>query len=305
MEQTINITPSRISVWIRVSRYFSYTATLVPVLLGAAFAFRYHSVANEWILFPISLVCAILLHAGSNLISEYEDYKHQVDRNDTFGGSGVLVEGLIEPRKIYWAGVISLIVSVALGMILVYERGMSVLYLGLVGVFGAYFYTFLKYHAFGDLEIFLMFGPMMAIGNYFVITGGFEWNVVFASIPVGFLVTAILHANNTRDIKHDTESKIKTFASLIGLRASVADYFFLLIGSYISVIIFVALGIVSYPALLVLITVPITIKNLQIMRTADLEKPENIMMLDVQTAQLHLLFGLLYCVGIVVSLWLH
>ena len=144
----------------------------------------------------------------------------------------------------------------------------------------------------------------MAIGTYFVLTGGFVTNILLISIPVGFLVTAILHANNTRDIGRDEVAKNKTFASVLGVKGSIYDYFFLLIGSYIAVIIFVLAGILSYPTLLVFITLPIAIKNLKIMSTAVLNEQKNIMMLDVQTAQLHLLFGLLLNIGILVSKWI-
>ena len=104
-----------------------------------------------------ALVGGVLLHAGANLISEYNDFKNKVDRIDTLGGSRVLIEGLIEPKKVYWAGVLCLFIAFLLGLIMIYYRGLPLLYLGLVGIVFGYFYTFFKSHALGDAEIFIMF----------------------------------------------------------------------------------------------------------------------------------------------------
>ncbi|MBM2814136.1 MAG: menA, partial [Ignavibacteria bacterium] len=279
-----------------------------PVLLGGAFAFRYYSGPVPWYLFPLVFFCGLFLHAGANLVSEYDDFKYNVDREETFGGSRVLVESLMKPKTVYLFALMFFVLAFLVGIPAIQERGLPLFYFGLVGISSSLLYTSkplgLKYIALGDLLIFISFGPNMALGTSFALTGVINTNLIIASIPVGFLVTAILHANNTRDIMHDKEAHIHTFAGIIGVKGSQFYHYGLILGAYLSVIIFVATGLLAYPTLIVLLTLPIAIGNMKQMAKAKLEEPKNIFMLDVQTAQLHMLFGLTYTLGIFVSKWL-
>jgi 1,4-dihydroxy-2-naphthoate octaprenyltransferase len=89
----------RLGVWFQATRPFSFTASITPVLIGAALAMR-SPLPVTWILFPVFLICALLIHAATNLISDYEDFRKGVDRAYTYGSSGVLVGGLLEPKQV-------------------------------------------------------------------------------------------------------------------------------------------------------------------------------------------------------------
>src|SRR5205807_920261 len=97
------------------------------------------------------------------------------------------------------------IVPVLLGSAIASAQGMFTP--GLLGAFGAYFYSgrpiAYKYHALGDLAIFLLFGPLMALGAYYVQARVVELVPMLYALPVGCLVTAILHVNNIRDSPFD------------------------------------------------------------------------------------------------------
>jgi 1,4-dihydroxy-2-naphthoate octaprenyltransferase len=300
------VSRSNFSLWLQAIRPFSLTATLIPVLFGALYTLAFYDGIVNWYLMFIIALGAPFFQLSGNLLSEYYDFKHKVDRPDTFGSSRILVDGLMKPRTIFFGGLTALFTILIFGALLTYFRGIDMLIIGLIGMGGSYFYTTSKYHALGDLHIFLLFGPLMSFGTVFALTGTYELmqNVLILSIPIGFLVTAILHANNTRDIKHDGEANIKTFASILGVKASIYYYDFLLLGSYLAVIIFILAGLVSVFALAVFITLPIALKNIKSMHKAKLEKPEEIAMQDVMTAQLHLLFGVLFSIGILTNLFL-
>lgn len=295
---------SKFSLIMQAVRPFSFSASVVPVLVGAVFALVNYNVVM-WELFPVILIASVLLHAGTNFVSEYYDLKNGIDREDTFGSSKVLVDKLLEPKEVLKYGYISFMFGFILGMILVYYHGLPILALGLLGIAGGVFYTGkpigYKYLALGDVLVFLLMGPLMVIGTYFSLTGHFEWSVALLSLPIGFLVTAILNANNIRDIMHDGEAKIRTIATLIGIESSKKEYYFLIIGAYLSVIIMAATGVVSYWALLILISFPVAIKNMKEISTAKVSSPENVAMLDIKTAQLHTQFGLLLTIGILIS----
>jgi len=298
-------TRSKLSIWIQAFRPFAYSASVTPVILAAMLALTYNPDRTYWFLFPVILICAVLFHTGANLVSEYFDYKNQVDKSDTFGSSRVLVEGLLQPKQVLNAGIILFALGFVLGLILVYFRGTDILILGLIGLIGGYFYTAkpfqFKYIALGDLLIFLLFGPLLVLGAYLGLTGEMNYSVLLVSIPIGFLVVAILHANNTRDIKFDRRAQIKTLAMLVGLKGAKIEYYFLIFGAFLSVILLILFKILSPWSLLVFVSLPPALKNVKLISNVDAENPASIAMLDVLTAQHHMIFGLLLSIGILIS----
>jgi 1,4-dihydroxy-2-naphthoate octaprenyltransferase len=296
---------SKASLIMQAVRPFSFSASIVPVLVGAMFAFAYYEGEILWYLFPVVIIASVLLHSGTNLVSEYFDLEKGVDRKDTFGSSKVLVEDLLAPKTVLKAGYISFTLGFLLGLVLVYVHGLPILYLGLFGIAGGVFYTGkpigYKYVALGDVLVFLLMGPLMVIGSYFSLTGVFDWNVAIVSLPVGFLVTAILNANNIRDIKHDTEAQVKTLATILGINAAKKEYYFLVFGAYLSVILMVIGGLLHLWSLLIIISLPVALKNVKDISIAEVNNPEAIAIMDIRTAQLHMQFGLLLTIGLVLT----
>lgn len=295
---------SKLSIWFQAVRPFAFTASMTPVIVGAVLAIPYPGEV-QWALFPLVVICSLLFHAGTNVVSEYYDFKHGVDRVDTYGSSRVLVDGLMTGKEVLTGGILLFAVGFVLGLILVAFRGAPIFWLGVVGLLGGYFYTGkpigYKYLALGDFLVFALMGPLMVIGSYYVLTGDYSSSVLFVSLPVGFLVAAILHSNNLRDIVHDADADVRTVANLIGLRAAKIEYYLLVGGAYLSVVLMVLTGIVSPWALLVFLSVPPALKNVRMISHADLENVAAIAMIDVQTAQHHFLFGLLLTAGLAVS----
>jgi len=299
-----NTTPrSRLSIWVQAIRVFSLTASLIPVLVGAALAVGRPAVA--WWLLPLAIVAAECLHAGTNLVSDYFDFVHQVDKDYTFGSSRVIVEGLLSARKVFWGGLFLLAVSAGIGLVFIAVRGWPILIIGIIGLLGGYFYTAkpvgLKYLALGDLSVFVLMGPLMVVGAYLVLTGEFHHRVLLVSLPIGCLVTAILHANNTRDILHDRQAKVRTMANLLGHRGAVIEYELLVFAAYGLTAGLIVSGHISLWASLVVLSIPIAIRNLRTMRNSVANEPQSIATLDVQTAQLHLAFGILYVLDIAIG----
>jgi len=301
-----NINRTRFSIWMQAIRPFSYTATATPILIGAMAALLYFDGVIDWFLLPFVLFGGIFLHVGGNLLSEFYDYKYKIDDQHTYGGSRILVENLLQPKEIKKAAYLSFVIGVLMGLVAIIVRGdLILLWIGLIGLLSGYLYGAnplkMKYIALGDLAIFLAFGPLMVLGSYYALTGSLNNNIILIALPISFLVIAILHANNTRDIKHDTEAGIKTVAILINVKGSILYYYALVFGAYIGVIAMVFFKILPYWSLLTLISLPPAIKNAKIMRNADREKPENILNLDVTTAQHHMLFGVILSISLLIE----
>ncbi len=303
-----NAQRSPVAVWMQAVRAFSFTASVVPVLVGAALALRI-PVDHPWSLMPLIIICALLMHAATNLISDYYDFKKGVDKKETYGSSRVLVDELLSPQQVLRAGLLLFTAAFILGLSLVAVRGVPILVLGLVGIAGGYFYCgggpfAYKYLAIGDPFVFMLMGPLMVCGAFFVLTGEMNVEIFNASLPIGCLVAAILVANNIRDIVHDRAAHTRTVATLLGAGGAKLEYAGLVIGAYVIVIVLVLMHTIGVWSLLVLLSLPPAIKNLKAIMQSDPENdPQTIAMADVQTAQHHFLFGLLYTIGLAISHW--
>lgn len=306
-EQTLQLTPHSAGAWVQVFRPFSYTASIIPVLLGAALTLQMQQ-SVQWMLLPLILIASVLLQAGTNLASEYFDYKKGVDRPETYGSSRVLVEQLLKPLHVLVVGMGCFAMTAAIGLVFIAMIGWPIFIIGIIGLTGGFFYTATpaayKYVGLGDLFVFCLMGPLMVIGSFLVLTGGYSHDVLLISLPVGFLVAAILSGNNLRDIYHDTQAKINTAATLLGHRWARWEYMGLIITAYISTLAMVGLGVLPVWSLLTLVTAPIAMKNLKTALASRPDRPESVAMLDVQTAQLHLLFGLLLIASVLLGVWL-
>jgi len=177
--------------------------------------------------------------------------------------------------------------------------------LGLAGILGGYFYTAkpfsFKYHALGDVMIFIMYGPAIVGGTFYALTGTFSWATVYISIPLGLLVVGILQANNLRDIIHDRQANIKTLATVFGEGFAKGEYIFLIVGAYLTVVVLVLTHYLNYWSLLVFLSLPIALKNMNMIKGVKIEDTGKIAMLDALTAQLTLVFGVLLSISIIIT----
>ncbi|MBN2512638.1 MAG: 1,4-dihydroxy-2-naphthoate octaprenyltransferase [Sedimentisphaerales bacterium] len=292
------------AIWLQAIRIFSLTASIIPVLLGAAWVL-YEGTSADWRLMPLIVIASLAIHAATNLVSEYFDYIKNVDKDYTFGGSRVIVEGKLSAQQTLLGGLFLFALTAAIGLIFIYLRGWPILMLGLVGMLGGFFYTAVpvgyKYFGLGDLMVFVLMGPLMVIGSYFVLTGTYNHNVLLVSLPVGCLVAAILSGNNLRDILHDTQAGITTTAGLLGHHFARLEYCALDITAYLIVIGLCILGMLPFFSLIVLCTLPLAYTPILSALKSQPDNPAPIASIDVQTAKLHLAFGVLLIISLVIG----
>ena len=302
-EQTIS-PKAPLAVWLQAVRAFSFPAAIVPVAVGTVLAAHFDGPVAWWLV-PFVAVASVLMQAGTNLVSDYFDYVKGVDKDYTYGSSGVLTAGLLSPTQVLVGGFAVFAVACGIGLLFIALRGWPILLLGLVGLLGGIFYTArpvgYKYLALGDALVFTLMGPLMVIGSYFVLTDSYSHSVLIVSLPVGCLVAAILHANNMRDIQHDRDAQVRTVASLLGHNRSRLEYYALVGGAYVAVVGMILGGLVGPWGLLVFVTAPLAIKNFRKVIHSRPQQPESIATLDVQTAQLHLAFGLVFATAILLG----
>lgn len=286
--------------WFLVTRPWGYSLSIMPALLSFAYVFYENSISHfdvSWWYGVLAIIGSPILQAGGNMMSDYYDYKHNVDRAETYGSSRMLVNKQFEPKEVYWFSVLMMVLGNLIGIYLLLNTSIHLLWIGLLGIVGSYFYFFLKYHALGDLNIFIIYGQLISLGTYLVMTSTLSWKMLLVAAAPGLLIVNVLHANNTRDIKHDRVANIKTTAMLLGIKGSINYYSALGIGAFLIIVLCVLLGIQHPLSLIVFLSFPLVLREIKNIKMADVNKPELIQRLDEKSAQIAMIFMILIVVS--------
>jgi len=276
-------------VWIKAFRLFSLTTIIIPILLSCAYVYKQPTVT--WNILPIIILVAFAALLASVMFNDYYDFLYKIDTPESFGSSRVLVDGLLKPNKLFVAAWLAFLISAAGGIYLIYLRGVIMFFLILSGLLAAYFYTGklgYKYYALGELMVFIVFGPLLVETVSLALTGKLSLALLLVSLPISFLVTAILNGNNIRDIKHDRQASIKTLPILIGKTLATKCYIILILSAYLSVLALIIGKLLPWWALATFITMPMALTLCK-----DIYKQSKLKVIDASTAKLHLAFGLI------------
>ena len=285
--------------WLLATRPWSFPASAMPVLATLAYLFwRGHEI--NWLTGVWALVNIIVFHAAGNTWSDYYDYKRGVDREDTIGGMSIVSGEFLacEIKRLAW---ILLVIAVVAGVGLMLLAGLSVLYFGLAGCALIVLYPWLKYHALGDLDIFLTYSVLPILGTSYVATGALNYETLWLMLPIGLITVGILHVNNTRDIEQDSRAGIKTFAMLVGKRVSVVLYIAELMLPFVCVLVAAIYGAMPWWSLVVLVALKPALDNCRAMLKLPAEGMKALIGVDEKTAQLQLMFSLLLSLSLFIT----
>jgi 1,4-dihydroxy-2-naphthoate polyprenyltransferase len=289
--------PSRFNAWYRAARPRTLTATYVP--LGLAAAISIDDGTFQLLPFVLALIGALLLQIAANLINEYFDYKRGAEDLKQAGQGMILKTGLLTPREILIGAIVTVVGGALIGLFLLFQSGSLLLWIGLGGVLVVITYTAgpfpLAYNGLGEIAVFIFMGPLMILGAYYVMAREFSTVPLLVGVPVGFMVAAILHANNVRDMDADRAVNKRTLAVLLGRRAANAEYILLVGGAYVMVALMVVFGVMPVTTLIAAITLPEALRLIQIVTTSN----DTALLHQAQgrTAKLHGAFGLWLVIG--------
>lgn len=294
-------TPPTWKIWVKTGRPFTLTATLSPLLVGTAVA------AYEGTFQPVNFLLALLaglcLQIGTNYFNEYFDYRYGLDSSESLGASTVIFRGEMTARQVFGGGLACFALAILLSLVLIYLVGPAIILFGLVGMAIAYFYSArpftLARRGLGDIMVYLAMGLLMTWGAYYVQIQRWSWLAFVASVPVGFLVTAILNMNNVRDYQEDRQVRKLTLPVRFGQTFGVWYHTCLLIGSYLAVTVFVLLRWLPVYSLIVWITFPLAFLNVRSVLTA-IDRKAFIIGIK-RTSMLHLQFGAVLAIGLLIA----
>ncbi len=293
--------PGKVQVWLMAIRPKTLPAAVGPVLVGIAAA--YHDGFTNLLVSILALLGAISLQIESNLVNDYFDHKSGVDNEKRMGPVRVMQKGLLNEREMQIGIIVNIAISALIGLYLIYVGGLPILAIGVASIVFAILYSGgpfpLSSHAMGDIFVFLFFGMVAVPGTYYVISKTVNILIFVLSIPVGFLVTAILVVNNYRDFDVDKEAGKLTLAHVFGKNGTKIYYSVLIYASYLIPIALWFFHSFSWTVLLPILSLPLAISN-----SNTLWKETNLANLNVtlaKTAKLSLIYSLLFAVGIVLS----
>lgn len=290
----------KIKIWIEAARPKTLVAAFVPVLVGAAIAMN-DGVIN-WTATSVALLCAFLIQIGTNFANDYFDFIKGADTEDRIGFERATSAGLIEPKTMLLATIISMGLAFILGLYLVWVGGIVVLIIGLLSLIFGILYTGgpfpLGYNGLGDVFVFLFFGIVAVMTTYYV--NALEWSLdtFWASLAIGALCTNILVINNLRDIEQDSKAGKKTLGVLFGDIVLKIEYTLMLLLAFaIPPHFYFQLGYQVW-VFLPFLVLPIAIRH-TITVWKEIDKRNLNAQLE-RTARFMAIFGALFVLGIIV-----
>lgn len=286
--------------WLLASRPKTLPAAIAPAVIGNVLAFRdgKYDLLIGLSCVMISLVMQIL----ANIANDLFDHEKGTDTADRLGPIRATASGLISKNNMRAAIVVLVVIAAAFAVPLILARGMIVIILGALIIVSALLYsggkTAYGYHGLGDVFVFIFFGLMATIGTYAMITGRVSVESVVYAITQGALITNILVVNNTRDRFTDEAGGKNTLAVKFGRKGMEVEFVVNLMVAFVAVVAMALIGKQLYATLLVLISIPIAIKNYKNFRSMEGRALNPIL---AETARLTILFAGLLSVGLLIG----
>lgn len=291
---------NNLGYWWRLLRLYSLPASMIPVLLGTMYAYVKMESFHGWI-FAAMAIASALVHIATNLFNDYYDFQSGLDTKESVSLGGGIVHDGASPKFIWRLAILADIMAILLG---VYLCAVSSWWLAIVGgcfVLIGYLYTGgpwpIAYMPFGEFTSGICMGGGITCIAYFVQTGVFTWDCLLIAVPMILLIGLIMACNNIRDRDGDGNNGRRTFAVLLGHKKAVMLVIVAFTIVYIWPVLIIAIYKWSFFILLPILSLPKAITVIRILLPSGQTVQQ--MMPAVQiTAQISLLYGLLYLTGL-------
>ena len=231
MPEAIHPLP-RWKVWLLAARPKTLPAAAAPVLVGVALA------VEAGVFAPLAAACALLgalfIQVGTNYANDYHDFVQGADTAERVGPLRVTQAGLVRPEETRRAAILAFALAVVAGAYLMWKGGWPIVAVGALSLACGWLYTAgpksLAYLGIADLFVLVFFGPVAVAGTFWVQAAGTAvgeevWPLAAAvGLGPGFLATAILLANNIRDVEQDRAANKRTLVVRFGRAPGVGLY---------------------------------------------------------------------------------
>jgi len=280
--RTQNLAPDRpldaVSRWLLVTRASVIPMTVISAAIGGLLASR--APGADPLAFAWAMLGLVLAHAANNMINDYFDLEGGVDTDGyvrTQYAPHPVLSGLVSKRRLVTAIAVVNAVDLAILAHLTALRGWPVVAFALSGLFISVFYVApplkLKHRGLGEPGVFVVWGPLMIAGTYYVTAGTIASWVWAASVPYALLVTAVLIGKHVDKLDADAAKGIRTLPVLLGRGRSLRLDQAMMVGFFVLVAGLVLAGVYGVATLLVALALPGLLSVLKVYSRPPPEAP--------------------------------
>ncbi len=284
--------------WVEGARPRTLPTALSPVIAGTGAAIGHGVVAPGRAL--LALVVAVSLMIAVNYANDYSDGIRGTD-DDRVGPLRLVGSRLAAPTTVRTAAFFAFGVAGVAGLTLVsLSQQWWLIAVGVVCVVAAWFYTGgshpYGYLGFGEIAVFVFYGLVGVLGTVLTQSGAPGALDVIAAIGVGMLTSAVLVANNLRDIPTDAAVGKRTLAVRLGDRDTRRLYAAL---TLLPFLLSIGAGLRSWPMLIALLALPFAVlPNRDVLGGAEGKKLIRVL---ARSGVLLLAWSLLTAIGLAVG----
>jgi 1,4-dihydroxy-2-naphthoate octaprenyltransferase len=259
-----------VSRWLLITRASVFPMTIISALIGGLLAAN--APGANWLYFGLAFIGLVAAHAANNMINDYFDLEGGVDSAEYVRAQYAphpVLSGLISKKGLLLAIAAVNLLDLGILLVLTDVRGWPVPAFALLGLFISVFYVAppvkLKHHGLGEPGVFLVWGPLMIGGTYYVTAGVLEPWVLVASLPYSILVTCVLMGKHVDKFDADSQKGIRTLPVILGKERSLFLTQELIVLFFVLVLCLVGVGTLGAWTLLCFLALPQVWKVLKVL----------------------------------------
>lgn len=310
-EPTVENLPAPVSRYLAATRPGFLTAAAVPVLIALAAAGVEGAV--HWVTGLLTLLGAVIAHAGANVLNDYFDARAGCDEANAdrvfpfTGGSRIIQNGVLGLEEMGRYGWLLLVTATIIGFILTAVSGPGLLMIGLAGMVVGWAYSApplrLCARGLGEPAVAVGFGVLIPLGTAYVQLGRLSPTAFWAALPFAVFIMLVLYINQFPDVRSDAATGKRNWVVRLGPDRARFGYPLLALFAYTLLVIGVVLGPLPWLALLGLATVPLHAwaATLLMQHAGETEGLRPAIVTTLNATMLH---GILVTVGLVAASWL-
>lgn len=219
MQQSASPTPSKLSLWIGLTRPKTLFSGLSSVLVAIFYAASLGAI--DLLRTLLLLVVAVAAQIASNIANDLIDHRKGADTDERKGPLRPLSRGLISEREVRIALYLSLAVLLTSGLWLIALSSWWLLLVGLAVVLGVFAYSGgpypLSYHGWGDAAVLVFFGWVPTVTSFYILRGYvLDQTLWQLATAIGLSSVNILVVNNYRDVAEDSKAGKRTLIVRMG-----------------------------------------------------------------------------------------
>jgi 1,4-dihydroxy-2-naphthoate octaprenyltransferase len=250
-----------VSRWLLITRASVFPMTITSAVIGGILAAS--APRADWVYFAIALIGLVLAHAANNMINDFFDLESGVDSDEYVRAQYAphpVLSGLISKHGLIVAIAVVNLLDLAILLYLVDVLGWPIAAFALLGLFISVFYVApplrLKHRGLGEPGVFVVWGPLMIGGTYYVTAGSLPPWVIVASLPYAILVMTVLIGKHVDKLEVDSAKGIRTLPVILGRERSLFLNQELMTGFFVAVLCLVLVGTLGVATLLVFGALP-------------------------------------------------